>query len=1029
MQHNPDMPAARLALGLACLVGTQALETLRAAAVEPGLPRLVIAHHMNAEPPTSAGGQCVFGFNTPTPPRVRPGSSWAQVGGRVRDRAIGNLYDAADRPLAEQAAWDIAVAQRAGVDAFAFYGGVPGGEGRVLAYMRAAKGTGFKITFCPGGGERGETHIASLRRLIEADRDLDALLRVDGKLLLLTYGGNWGDNVGEMVAKRREIEEQIGTPMLVMYMPHPPTAQGTALDRPERWPEVYAAERERLGALFRGGFDGLSPFMVIASDRAEADARFWADVCRENGKLYFHPINFQFHSPLHMTHAPVADANWRRAWDVAHDGAAGVQVMTWNDWGETSALAPGVGANYGLYDLLREEAAAFKAGTPLPITEDQAWALYYRYPSDAESRLYQPPSPRKFRGPEHDHIWVLTSLTAPATVICAQGRGARDAPAGRSMVSFPLTPGPVRFSVRRGDREVLTLSPREEVTDQPWRPDHSLVAFASDEKEKAYREADFPGQNPRYGSEYGDDDGDGLLNWFEGLFFSSLDHPATPVGPDDNFNGIPLARAQREFLDPVMPPPHYPLGFVWGTRTLPRISGTSTPDENGVPVWAFGYPLADDGDLLPPHRAHQLGGESFWMWVRGHAQHRLRADGSLVLQPGCATAEPVGAALVWTSPVAGRMRVKAGFQGDSPAASGLAVRVMGSSPAVKDWRATLQGQDPVSHERVLDVAPGDRLRFLCRADPPRRAPPGVRLDLSIERIDSHVAIPSGDAVDPPVRVDLARWDKNVASALYAGRYRWGEAGLRREADGLAIFNPKDHSTREMFAFVDTVPNATYGPLCRWGDVSVTADIRFAYGHQPPGAWGRPAFAVTTRIAPQRRTLYFLRIEVPSRQEDPANPVATLQLGWMLRGGSGEPPREEVFAEASIPVPENGSFRLVLASQTGGLVDANGDEKSGRFGLDRNPLSSTDSSDPDRPVRPASAPHPDDTVRLTGVAEWPDGSQRRVLTGKRTMSKDGTSPWGEVGFSARLHEFQDTPEKPHHILLRAFAIGDSHELHP
>ena len=118
-------------------------------------PKLVIAHHMNAEPPVKAGGQDTFGNNTPTPPRVRPGSMWAEIGGRVRDRAIGNLYDAVSRPQAEQAAWEIAVAKRAGVDAFAFYGAVPGGEGRVLEYMRAAKGTGFKITLCSGGYERG----------------------------------------------------------------------------------------------------------------------------------------------------------------------------------------------------------------------------------------------------------------------------------------------------------------------------------------------------------------------------------------------------------------------------------------------------------------------------------------------------------------------------------------------------------------------------------------------------------------------------------------------------------------------------------------------------------------------------------------------------------------------------------------------------------------------------------------------------------------------------------------------------------
>ncbi len=954
----------------------------------PVMPRLVIAHHMNAEPPVKAGGQCVHGFNTPTPPRVRPESSWAQVGGRVRDRAIGNLYDAADRPLPEQAAWEIAVAQRAGVDAFAFYGTLPGGENRVLAYMRAAKETGFKITFCTRSSDRGRRQpeaVASLQRLIEADRDLDVLLRVDGKLLVLAYGGIWGKSmeVEDMIAGRHAFEEQIGTPMLVMYMPHAVTSHGPHSTRPERWPEIYAAERERLGKLLQGGFDGLSPFLVTSTDQAEADARFWGDVCREHGKLYFAPINFQYQKPQ-GSHAPVGDSIWRRAWDVAHEGAAGVQLITWNDWHETTSLAPGVNANYGLYDLLREEAATFKAGAPLPITEDQAWVLYYRYPSDIEPRLYHPPSPRKYRGSEHDHIWVITSLTAPATVVC-DVRGEREAPAGRSMVSFPLTPGPVRITIRRDGKTIQTLSPREAVTDQPWRPDDSLAAFASDEKERAYREADFPGQDPRYGSEYGDDDGDGLLNWFEGLFFSSLDHPATPVGSDDNFNGIPLARAQREFLDPVMPPPHYPTGFVWAPRAMPEaFSGATLPDEKGIPVWALGFRKAGSDQTIRP--THASGHPSGWWrliyaedWPQRQAWHALMMDGRLEMASGT-EASPE---LRWVSPVSGRVRVRAAFRSEQ-AVFHASLHSDGAPAAV--WEGMVDNDGETRVEREIEVEPGDSLRIFCRAENPGRELQEVTLDLKIELLASRMPIPPGDPVDPPVRVDLARWDRTFASALYAGRYRWGEAGLRREADVLAVFHTGGRNLNEIFAFHDTLSNATYGPMCRWGDAGVTADIRFAYGDRPPSAWGNPAFALTTRVTAARRAMYFLRLQVPSRQADTANPVAMLQLGWMLRGAIVEAPRErvreEVFAETPVPLPADGEFRLTLAAYT---VD-------------------------------------DDTVRLTGVCTRPDGIGCYTLTGERTMSQDGTTPWGEVGFAANLPESSDTTDTPRRILLRSFSIG-------
>lgn len=962
-------------VSLAVLVATMLVLTAavgwsgRCVAAE-GFPRLVIAHHMNAETPTKAGGQDAFGRNTPTPPRVRPASGMAEIGGRVRDRAIGNLYDASNRSLSDAVAWEVAVARRAGVDAFAFYGGVPGGDSRVLEYMRAAKGTGFKVTLCSGGGERGgnyEKWVESMRRLIEADRELDALLRVDGKLLLLSYGGNWGDDrtVESMVAKRHDIEARLGTPTLILYQPQNMKPSD--------------AERARLEALLSGGFDGLCPFMVTSSEEQVKLSEFWGDICRGQRKLYFAPINFQFHSPMHMTHPPVADAIWRRSWNVAHDKAAGVQLVTWNDWGETSALAPAVNANYGLYDLLREEAAAFKAGKPLEVVEDRAWALYYKYPSAAVSQLYHPPSPRKFRGPEHNFIWVLTALTAPATVSC-EGRGERQAPAGRSMVSFPLTPGPVRIAIHRDGRTIQTLSPPEVVTDSPWRPDHSLVAFCTDARERSYREQDFPGQAPRFCGEYGDDDNDGLLNWFEGLFFNTLERPATRVGPQDNFNGIPCGLAQEEFLDPILPQPHYPVGFVWSTGGLPKQGGTPASDDNGMLVWEFCYPLTDEGEGLPALRVHQDRDPWSWMLVRRHAMHRLRTDGRLYLQPGSTPEEPVAAAAIWTSPVAGRIRVQGCFRGDQPAQEALLVRLVAPDPA-DGWSGTLRGDEEQAFERELVVSPGDRLRFLCRAEPLRRAPPGALLDLRIELLESGMPPARADACDPPRVVAPTRFAGELASALWRGRYRWGEAGVREDREGLLIFNPGDRSSREMLAFHDTVPNGTYGPLCRWGDTEVRADVRFESGGKPPSAWGEPAFAVTTRIAPQRCSMYFLELDVPSRQDDAARPSARLRLGRMRRAYP-EPADKEILAEAAVLLPPIAAFTLALSSRT------IGDEK----------------------------------VRLSGVCTLPDGRKSTILTSERRMADDGTVPLGEVGFAASPGNAKDDPQAAGSIFVRSFAVG-------
>ena len=90
---------------------------------------------------------------------------------------------------------------------------------------------------------------------------------------------------------------------------------------------------------------------------------------------------------------------------------------------------------------------------------------------------------------------------------------------------------------------------------------------------------------------------------------------------------------------------------------------------------------------------------------------------------------------------------------------------------------------------------------------------------------------------PHPDIDPTRFADEFASALWLNRYRWGEAGLRDHKEGLLIFNPGDRNSREMLAFHDTVPNATYGPLCRWGDAEVRADVRFEPDGKPPAAFG------------------------------------------------------------------------------------------------------------------------------------------------------------------------------------------------
>ena len=755
--------------------------------------KLVIAHHMNAALPAKSGGQdaLAYGSNTPTYRK-----EWSNIGGRVRDMSITNLYDFPhSKSVKEQIAWEVKVAKRAGIDAFAFYGTLPQRKAHLFEYMKAAKGTGFKITLCQSGGERGSKYEAAteaLKSLVEKDKSMNTLLRVDGKLLLLTYGGNWGKTVEEMIAKRNDLEKRVGTPMLVMYAPFSITPAGHIRNNPIKIAELYAAERKKISALLKGSFDGLSPFVIVPEERTEADCRFWMELCKQYGKLYYQSVSLQFHSPKYMTHPPVGDEIWKRSWDIAKDGADGVQLVTWNDWGETTGMAPGISVNYGLHDMLKHRSHRFKTGES-KSKEDKAWVMYYRYPSTATPKLFPQKrldrstgQPRKFRSAKHDFIWVKTSLTSPAIITC-QGRGKKNVDAGENLTSFPLTPGPVKITITRNGEIVKTLSPPEIVTDKPWRVDHSLIVFGSDADELKYRKQDFPGQIPRYYSEYGDDDSDGLLNWFEGIYFSVLESPATPVNAKDKFNGITCKDAQEKMINP------------------------------------------------------------------------LKSSSALELKS-------------------------------------------------------------------------------------------------------------------PVTIDTTSGSKQFVGSVWRYRYRWNKAGLRDEADGLAIYNSKDRNTREVYAFYDFVPNPTYGPNKFYGNTNVSADIKFNFGKKAVNEWGKPEFGLLSRVSPERESMVYFNVAVSGSN------TAKLTLGWTKRkkwaGVKGK-----VLAEKSIKVPANGEFKLSLAT----------------VNIDKN------------------------NVKLTGICQWADGSNKQMMTAEHSVQNSGIKSMGEIGFRAKLHEFKDSSGAPNHILLKSMQI--------
>ena len=204
-----------------------------------------------------------------------------------------------------------------------------------------------------------------------------------------------------------------------------------------------------------------------------------------------------------------------------------LQIITWNDYGENTSVAPGWNTRYTLYDLTGYEIKVWKGGKEPAPDHDRVYLIYRKYPPGA--KIF--PFHAKFPGIEPGVIEVLSILPKPAT-IRLPGRAAEyEAPAGFHRQQFPVTAGPMIAELVRAGKVELRLESPEPIADKPFREDNGLVCWSSEE-ERLWKE-DFGDTPPFWYSEYGDKDKDGLPNWFE-MYWFSRERGFKPKRTDDD---------------------------------------------------------------------------------------------------------------------------------------------------------------------------------------------------------------------------------------------------------------------------------------------------------------------------------------------------------------------------------------------------------------------------------------------------------------------------------------------------------------
>jgi hypothetical protein len=374
---------------------------------------------------------------------------------------------------------EIQAAQAAGIDGFALNCGdwtnrEPYYKQRSQLIYQAAKdlGTGFKL-FVSADFATGLT-TAEVRDMVETFRDHPNQFRHDGKPVLSTFGG--GTNITEFVDREFTGGREIC--YVPFYYPQP------AVENPGREPlEQIARLNPSLDGYFSFGAAGM-PEDIVAS--CVAAAEIW----RGRGKIYMHPVT-PFYRGLkgnYRVYESDGFAGMARQWENAiRTGADWVEIVTWNDWGEASYVAPfGAPAATNLWNghwgpmlshagflaASRHYIDWFKTGRQPSITRDQLFYFYRLHPKEVPGYPHvigKPGFPANVATLQ-DRVFVTAFLRESGTLAVQSGTHQEhfQLPPGVSHVAVPFQLGTPRFTLTRGARTVIDKAGEWAITTNGW---------------------------------------------------------------------------------------------------------------------------------------------------------------------------------------------------------------------------------------------------------------------------------------------------------------------------------------------------------------------------------------------------------------------------------------------------------------------------------------------------------------------------------------------------------------------------------
>lgn len=381
---------------------------------------------------------------------------------------------------------EIQEAQRRGIDGFALNCGgwtakEPHYKARTILLYEAAQrlGTGFQLfvsaDYCCG------LSLEETRDIVESFRDHPNQLRWEGKPVLSTFGGQGKDNEHgkELLAFLRSGSLAGPVVFVPYFFPRPHI---TELPQDEHVEQVFR-DFSGLDGFFYFGAAGTGEQLARSN---ELLARKW----RGAGKIFMAGITpyYRGNGGNFRAFETRGFEGMAREWESAiRSDATWVEIVTWNDWGESSYVAPfgppeatefwkghfgpRMLAHAAYLDASRYYIAWFKKGTPPPIERDEVFYFYRLHPKSLAATVRassDEDGSAVVRGADRlkDSVFVTAFLTAPGELAIQSGSRAQTfpLPAGVSHLEMPFACGRQHFTLRRAGKTIIDKTGEHEVS-------------------------------------------------------------------------------------------------------------------------------------------------------------------------------------------------------------------------------------------------------------------------------------------------------------------------------------------------------------------------------------------------------------------------------------------------------------------------------------------------------------------------------------------------------------------------------------